>query len=464
MKRDLEPPAGYYNDILETIGATPMVRLTRVAPRRDMALLAKLEFFNPGTSVKDRIALRMIADAERDGKLKPGGTIVECTSGNTGAGVAMVAAVKGYKVILSIPDKTSPEKIDHAKALGAEVLVTPSDVPSDSPYSYYAVAQRIAAETPNSLLLDQYNNLSNFAAHYETTGPEIWAQTNGKIDYFVAGMSTGGTISGVAKYLKEQNPAVKVIGVDTVGSALAGLFKNEPSEQKPYKVEGVGKESKPGALFFEYIDDAISVSDKDAFNTARLLARREGILAGGSSGLALHAALQVARKIPPDKTMAVLIPDAGVKYLSKQYSDAWMLDNGFMESGAMTVEQLLGLKSAKALDALIYAKPDEPLRDALEKMLNNNISQMPVLDDGKNVGALEENMVMQQALKDGDLLNRTARDAMGARFPTVHSSDSVEKARSLFAARRLSAALVHDSTQTEIIGIITKSDLLEALR
>lgn len=462
--KNLEPPAGYYDDILETIGMTPLVRLNRIVPRGGATVLAKLEMFNPCASVKDRIALRMIQDAEADGRLKPGGTIIECTSGNTGAGVAMVAAVKGYRVILTIPDKTSSEKIDHVKALGAEVHITPSNVAHDSPDSYYAVARSIAAKTPNSILLDQYNNISNFEAHYETTGPEIWAQTNGKIDCFIGGMSTGGTLTGSAKYLKEQNPAIKVVGVDTVGSALAGLFKGEPTpELKPYKVEGVGKELKPDALFFEYMDDAISVSDKDAFLTARRLAREEGILAGGSSGLALHAALQVAKTMAPDQILVVVIPDAGIKYLSKQYNDAWMWDNGFMDESVVEVAQLLRKKSPATPQTLISASPDDITRDIIEKMLEYNISQMPVLKDDEHVGGLEENMVMQQVLRDSEVLNAPVTDVMGGKFPMVAADTSVKDIRRTFSTKQVSAVLVYDMQKTNITGILTKTDLLEAL-
>ena len=323
------------NNILEAIGNTPLVRLNRVSEHLQATVLVKVEFVNPGGSVKDRIALRMIEAAEREGILLPGGTVVEATSGNTGMGLAMVAAVKGYRTILVVPDKMSREKIDTLKAMGAEVVVTPTQVPPDSPESYYQVAQRLADEIPGAILLNQYFNRENPEAHYRTTGPEIWQQTEGKVDVFVAGMGTGGTISGVARYLKERKPNVKVVGVDPEGSILREYFyTGRMVEPMPYKVEGVGEDILPGTLDFGYIDEVVTVNDRDAFCMARRLAREEGLFVGGSSGMAVVGALRVARRLPAGKIVVVLLPDGGNRYLSTFYSDEWMARNGFLETPA----------------------------------------------------------------------------------------------------------------------------------
>lgn len=321
----------YLNNILECIGNTPLIKLNRVTEGIKATVLAKVEYFNPGGSVKDRAALSMIEAAEKEGWLKPGGTIVEATSGNTGAGLALIAAVKGYKAIFTMPDKMSDEKRGHLKALGAEVIITPTAVPAESPESFFSVAKKIVSETPNSLYMNQCYNQKNPDVHYCTTGPEIWRQTGEKIDYFVAGMGTGGTISGVGKFLKEKNPQVKIIGVDPVGSTLKDYFYTKKMvEGRPYKVEGVGEDIIPGTLYYQYIDEIIAVSDKESFNMARRLSSEEGIFVGGSSGMAVFAALNAARDLPGDKVLVVLLPDSGYKYLSTFYSDEWMRKNNFL--------------------------------------------------------------------------------------------------------------------------------------
>ncbi len=319
------------NNILETIGNTPLIRLNNLSKDFNSKIYAKLEFMNPGGSIKDRMAYHMIEDAEKNGLLKPGGTIVENTSGNTGVGLAMVAAVKGYKAIFTIPDKMSQEKINLLKAYGAKVIVTPTDVPYNDPRSYYETAKRIAKETPNSFYINQYDNPKNPEAHYKTTGPEIWQQMRGKIDFLVAGIGTGGTLSGVAKYLKEKNPKIKVIATDPIGSVFYNYFKHKKMiKPHVYKVEGIGEDYLVKAMDFSVVDDIIQVNDKNSFLTARRLAREEGIFAGGSSGAAIWASLELARNIKDKKNIVTILPDSGSRYLSKFYNDEWMEQNGFL--------------------------------------------------------------------------------------------------------------------------------------
>jgi len=319
-------------DISRAIGNTPLVKLRKIVDENSATVLAKAEFMNPGGSIKDRMALYIIEDAEKKGLLKPGGTIVENTSGNTGVGVAIISAIKGYKAIFTIPDKMSQEKIDLLKAFGAEVIVTPTDVPPDSPLSYYETAKRIARETPNSFYLNQYHNLKNTESHYYITGPEIWEQTEGKIDYFAAGIGTGGTLSGAGKFLKEKKPDVKIIAVDPIGSVYYDYFKHKKLiEPKVYKVEGIGEDMLVENVDFSIIDDIVQVNDKESFVMARRLAKEEGLFVGGSSGSATKVAVDLAKKVDKDKIIVVILPDSGSRYLSKIYSDKWMKDNGFLD-------------------------------------------------------------------------------------------------------------------------------------
>ena len=321
----------YYEDVSQLVGNTPLVKLKRVTQDIKALVLAKLEFLNPGGSVKDRMAFYMLKEAEKSGELKPGGTIVEATSGNTGVAVAMYAAIKGYRAIFTIPDKMSKEKIDLLKAFGAEVIVTPTEVPPDSPQSYYEVAKRIQSETPNSYFVGQYQNLKNPEAHYRTTGPEIWQQTEGKIDYLVGGVGTGGTMSGACKFLKEKRPEVKTIAVDPLGSVFHDYFKSKKLvAPHVYMVEGIGEDMLVKTMQFEFIDDFIQVTDKDSFLMARRLAKEEGIFAGGSSGAAVWATLQIARELDHNKIVVVILPDTGARYLSKIYNDDWMKEKGFL--------------------------------------------------------------------------------------------------------------------------------------
>jgi len=319
-------------DISRAIGNTPLVKLRKIVDENSATVLAKAEFMNPGGSIKDRMALYIIEDAEKKGLLKPGGTIVENTSGNTGVGVAIISAIKGYKAIFTIPDKMSQEKIDLLKAFGAEVIVTPTDVPPDSPLSYYETAKRIARETPNSFYLNQYHNLKNTESHYYITGPEIWEQTEGKIDYFAAGIGTGGTLSGAGKYLKEKKPDVKIIAVDPIGSVYYDYFKHKKLiEPKVYKVEGIGEDMLVENVDFSIIDDIVQVNDKESFVMARRLTKEEGLFVGGSSGSAAKVAVDLSKKVDKDKIIVVILPDSGSRYLSKIYSDKWMKDNGFLD-------------------------------------------------------------------------------------------------------------------------------------
>lgn len=449
---------GYFNNILETVGNTPMVKLNRVTKAIKATVLAKVEFFNPGGSVKDRIAIKMIDEAEKEGRIKPGGTIVESTSGNTGAGLALVAALRGYKAIFTMPDKMSSEKVRNLKAFGAEVIVTPTAVPPESPESYYSVAKKIVKDTPNSILANQYFNPVNPEAHYATTGPEIWEQTGGKVDCFVAGLGTGGTISGAGKFLKERNQKIKVIGIDPVGSILKEYFyTRKMGESKPYKVEGVGEDIIPGTTHFEYIDEIIDIGDKESFNVARRVAREEGMFVGGSGGMAVAGALKAAKNLPADKVVVVLLPDSGAKYLSTFYSDDWMRENRFFDLETVSLDKALAAKE-NSLPSVVSVHPDDTVRSAIEKMTQNNISQIPVLDNDQPVGRLEEGEVMADVISNTALLDKPVKELMQESMPVINIHKKIEEAKYLLA-RRHSAVLIEDNKK--ITGIITKSDLME---
>ncbi|MCP5102788.1 MAG: cystathionine beta-synthase [bacterium] len=448
----------YVNNILETIGNTPLIRLNSITKNIKATVLAKVEYYNPGGSVKDRIALPMIDTAEKEGRLKPGGTIVEATSGNTGAGLALIAAIKGYKAIFTMPDKMSMEKVRHLKALGADVIVTPTAVSPESPESYYSVAQKLVEETPNCILANQYFNPMNPEAHYCSTGPELWRQTGGKIDCFVAGMGTGGTISGVGKFLKEKNPRIKIIGADPVGSILKEYFYTEKKiDAKPYKVEGVGEDIVPGTLDFKYVDEVIPVTDKESFNISRRIAREEGIFVGGSCGMAAHAALETAKKLPEDKMVVVLFPDSGYKYLSTFYSDDWMEENRFFDFEKLSLRKVLDTKPGK-MPSMVSVGLNDSVHSALTKMKEHNIGQIPVIENGKSMGSIEEGPLMGKVLEDNALLNGPVKDVMDKSFPVVERDGTIEKVK-LLLAKRIPAVLVEENG--EIVGIITKSDLLE---
>jgi len=448
----------YHESVLDTVGRTPLVRLRVLARHCPPPVLAKLEFFNPGGSVKDRIGLAMVEAAEREGKLKPGGTIVECTSGNTGLGLAMVAAVKGYRAVFCMPDKVSSEKVYLLKAFGAEVMLSPTAVAPDSPDSYYSVARRIARERPGAFLTDQYSNPANPLAHYKSTGPELWEQTAGKITHFVAGMGTGGTISGTARYLKEKNSRVQIIGADPVGSILKHYHETgQMSEARTYKIEGVGEDFIPGATDFKVIDRVVSCTDRDGLNLTRRLAREEAIFVGGSSGMAAWVALHVAKDLPADALVVVLLPDTGERYLTKVHSDEWMRDNHLLDPAVTRVSDVVGGKGRK-IPGLLTVQAGEPLRKALALVEAHDITQIPVLREGAVVGTLFDNEILKRVLEDSSVLDQPVESLMGDPLPVVRSEEPVEQVTRLLASRN-PAVLVSDNGK--VTGILTRFDMLQ---
>ncbi|MFZ5470331.1 MAG: pyridoxal-phosphate dependent enzyme [Myxococcota bacterium] len=447
-----------HESILTAIGKTPLVKLQKLVGPNDATVLVKCEFMNPGGSIKDRMALHILEKAERAGKLRPGGTIVENTSGNTGMGVALAAAVKGYRCIFTMPDKMSTEKINRLKALGAQVIVTPTNVPADDPKSYYETAKRIARETPNSFYLNQYHNPDNIEAHYVTTGPEIWEQTEGRLDYFVAGLGTGGTMSGAGRYLKEKNKAIKNVGVDPIGSVYEGYFKTgKMPPPHVYKVEGIGEDMLCKAMDFTVLDDVRQVDDKQCFVAARRLAREEGIFAGGSSGAAVHVAVELAKEVGKGKTIVTVLPDSGGSYISKFYSDEWMRDNGFLdERGPGTVRDLMLAKKGP----VHAAKKGDRIGDIIENMKRHGISQMPVVAaDGAAEGMIHEydllNALITGAVKLSDPIDPIIAPLQGVVTPDT----SIAKLREVFAQDNV--AVVREGQK--VTAIVTKIDLIEFL-
>jgi len=444
----------FSESILDLVGHTPMVRLQKVARGVKPAILAKLEQLNPGGSVKDRIALTMIEDAERSGLLRPGGTIIEPTSGNTGHGLAMVAAIKGYNMVFVMPDKMSAEKISLLRAYGADVVVCPTNVERASPQSYYSVADRLSHEIPGAFQPNQYFNQRNPEAHYRTTGPEIWEQTEGRVDVFVAGMGTGGTISGVARYLKEKKPSVQIVGADPEGSIYSGPVH-------PYKVEGVGEDFMPGTMDIKLVDQVMQVNDKQSFVAARRLAREEGILVGGSSGMALHAALEVARDRGPDDVIVVLFPDTGRNYLSKFFNDEWMRQNGFLARlGAVRIREVLA-EHAQGMPPLVTVEASRTVGDAIDLMQRYGISQLPVTEDANGhlvVGTLQERTLLDRVYHDPSVVTTAVSTAMDAPLSQVGVDSSIDDAFEPLL-RGEQAVLVVESG--EPVAVITRSDLLE---
>lgn len=444
-------------NILDLIGNTPMLRLTKVTCDVECTILAKLEFFNLGGSIKDRIGISMIEQAEKQGLVKPGYTIVEPTSGNTGIGLAVTAIAKGYKMIFTLPDKMSKEKIDLLKAFGAKVIITPTAVPPDHPANYVRVAERIVKETPNSFMPNQYFNASNPEAHYRTTGPEIWEQTGGKVDVLVASVGTGGTISGVGKYLKEKNPNIRIVGVDPEGSMYHHEFYGTKGSIHPYKVEGIGEDFLPSTLNLKIVDEIITVTDKEAFLTARELAQKEGVFAGGSAGAAVFAALKVARKLKKNQTIVVILPDTGRNYLNKIYSDEWMIENGFIEGNGeqIAVADVLIAKQRK-IKSLIFVDPEDELSMALQLMKKFDISQLPVVKDKVQVGSIREITLMKQLAAGKDPATHSVSDFMEEPLPTIEREDKIVAPLKLMKDRNAMVVL----EKGKIIDIITTIDIV----
>jgi cystathionine beta-synthase len=441
--------------LLDLVGHTPLVRLDRIGKDLPCPLLAKLELLNPGGSVKDRPAVAMIDQAERDGLLKPGGTIVEGTSGNTGVGLAIVAARRRYRCIFVMPDKMAPEKIGLLRAYGAQVVVCPTAVPPDHPESYYSVTARLAEEIPGAYHPDQYSNPENPESHVRTTGPEIWEQTRGRVTHFVAGIGTGGTISGIGRYLKSMNPDIKIIGADPEGSVYSG------GSGRPYLVEGIGEDFWPATYDPEAVDRIVMVSDADSFLTARRVGIEEGILVGGSTGTALWAAIQLGPELSATDVLVTLIPDSGRGYLSKLYNDEWMADHGFLRERGQTVANLLERKGG-TLPELIHVHPDDTAREAIGIMQEFGVSQLavvqaePPLAEAEVVGAVHERDLMQRAFKDSSVLDRSVGEVMGPPLPTVGSGESIEVA--VHKLEDAPAVLVIDHGHP--VGVLTRTDAL----
>jgi cystathionine beta-synthase len=444
----------YFDNALEMVGNTPLVRLHRVIDGARCLVLAKVEYVNPGGSIKDRPAVTMLREAERDGVLKPGATVVEATSGNTGVGLAMAAAIRGYRCILVMPDKMSKEKIDLLRAYGAEVVVTPTNVPPDSPESYYGVAMRLVAEIPGAFMPNQWHNHWNPDAHYEATGPEIWEQTGGTITHFVSGVGTGGTISGSARYLKEKNPAIRVVGADPEGSIYSG------DTPKSYAVEGIGMSYLPETVNLKVIDEIQRVSDRESFVMARRIAREEGLLVGGSSGTACVVAARVANTLPPEAVMVVVLPDSGRGYMSKIFNDDWMIANGFIAEGKRMATVGDVLRSKEPVPPMITVAEEDVVRDALDLLRRYEISQLPVMRAGEIVGSINDVAVMQAVFDRADILHKQVREVMGRPFPALESGAEIDRAYKLLT---LANPAVVVTERGGAIGVLTRSDIIAFL-
>lgn len=451
-----------YNSIIETIGNTPMIRLNRLNKGIKGEILVKVEYFNPGNSMKDRMAIKMVEDAEEAGFLKPGGTIIEGTSGNTGMGLALAAIAKGYRCIFTMADKQSKEKMDILRAVGAEVIVCPTNVTPDDPRSYYSVAKKLNQDIPNSFYPNQYDNLSNSLAHYETTGPEIWRDTDGKITHYAAGVGTGGSMCGTAKYLKEQNPDIITVGIDTYGSVFkkykeTGIF--DENEVYPYLTEGIGEDILPKNVDFSLIDYFIKVTDKDAAVMTRRLSREEGLFVGWSCGSAVHGALEYAKEnLKEGDRMVIILPDHGTRYLGKIYNDDWMRNHGFLENKTFgTARDIIGSRNGSY--QLVVSHKNDKVKDAIHLMNGKSVSQIPVLEDGHVVGSLTDSKLLSKIIENPDLKDATVADVMEASMKFVALDSTLDVLSSMLDKEK--AVLVRDDNHQ--IHIVTKHDILEAM-
>lgn len=449
----------YFNNVLETIGNTPLVKINKLTQEIPATVLAKVETTNPGNSVKDRMAVKMVEDAEAAGLIMPGGTVIEGTSGNTGMGLALACIAKGYKLVCVLSDKQSKEKMDILRAVGAEVVVCPTNVEPDDPRSYYSVSRRLAEETPNSWYVNQYDNLSNRTAHYEQTGPEIWEQTEGKITHFVVGVGTGGTISGVGKYLKEKNPDIEIIGIDTYGSVFkkyheTGIF--DENEIYPYVTEGIGEDILPKNVDFDVIDYFEKVTDKDAANYTRKLAREEGIFVGNSAGAAIKGVIQMKDRFKPDDVVVVLFHDHGSRYVGKIFNDDWMRERGFLEEKDKKAGQI----ASEHEGSLITVGTEELVSHAIAKMKEYDISQIPVFKEGENVGSLDDGQLFASLCEDAHFMEQKIGDIMKPPFPVVSSNTSVAD-MSKMLSKKVPALLVHMGDKH--YHIVTRHDIIASL-
>ncbi len=453
-----------YEDILQTIGNTPLVHLTRLGRGLSCSVYAKVEFFNPGGSVKDRIALNIIDEAERSGRLKPGGLVVEATSGNTGVGLAIACAIKGYRTVFVMPDKMSQEKIQFLRAFGAKVVITPTAVEPDDPRSYYSVARRIVSESPNAILANQYHNPENPRSHYLTTGPEIWEQTQGRVTDIVIAMGTGGTITGVGRYLKEKNPAIRIVGVDPAGSILLETWQNggnipEDARAAPYKVEGFGEDFLPSTLDLSLVDEVIRVTDKESFLWTRRLVKEEGIFSGGSSGAAVAAAIRYARTLTPERVVVVLLPDSGSRYLSKVFDDKWMRENGYLEAtwGEVTLDDVL---ESKSIRQLITANQQDRIVDVIALMKKHDISQVPVLNgDDTLVGMVAEVDLLKYMLESG--VTHSPDESIAAIVQPTRAVFPVDTRLGEVLQVVVEGQVILVTAGEKPVGILTKIDVLD---
>jgi cystathionine beta-synthase len=451
------------NNILEAIGRTPLVRLNRIVQGLKPPIYVKADYINPGGSVKDRIGVTMIDDAEKRGVLKPGGTIIEGTSGNTGMGLALVAAVRGYKMVFTITDKQSKEKVDLLKALGAEVIVCPTAVEPDDPRSYYSVAKKLAREIPNSFYPNQYDNPMNPEAHYKTTGPEIWDDSEGKITHFVCGMGTGGTISGVGKYLKEKNPSIKIIGVDPEGSLYYDFHKTgQVTRARTYVVEGIGEDFFPTTMDLKILDDVLQVNDEECFVVARRLVKQEGLFTGGSGGGCISATLKLAKSLTEKDFVVAFLPDTGMRYLSKVYNDEWMRERGYVDSAVpITAAEVVNAKHrAGKVRELVVARPYQTVFHALKTMQEQDISQIPIFEDSTPIGTVYEDQILTLALQGKDLRKLVVREVMSAPLPKIPKTAPVERVTRILSHENPAVFVEMDETRFEIL---TKYDLMSTV-